>query len=1156
MTMRQSRLQGKFSLLIKFRQGQNREISHTGKQIQRGAGWVSRVRKTGKQGQNRQIRQKRDKECWRAWQKHTRQSGREQAEVDQCTCGGTNEGMGCRMQDEARRPHQGPQQAFSALDRLLLTHPVWLQLSLNRDSALYILLREPVGTFLVRKCGFSHKKLLCLRATKERSPASIRELFICEEDSTFSLESSALSFPDLCRLVAFYCISRDVLPFPLQLPEAIARATSHRQLEAISHMGQEFWNAASPSENGSVDQLEESGPSKGQLAPAAGPALDLFGGSQQEKLCFINPLFLQLEQQQQRQPVSSHSSAASTKRHRFKRSMRVRLSADGSMHLSVEGGGSSSVSSSPPRTLERPGGPEVRRPQRKVHTGAGPLRRTPAVSPGSVEDEEPQVGQTKEAAGDPAPQQQDPSMETAVLGLDSCPTPSLAELDSSSSFSSLDEDPDQDSPPPSDDASSSSSSLIQVTAARRPPLMRSRGRGGLQRINAAFVCFFAPEKRVTRLVEELSRDRRSVFGAMVQDFLQRQQEELNRLASSPASPPSAGMSCRSVEVLQGLRLFLSQAKSCLLDSGELEPPIQTLVPESEQERSSSSTGERYEAKSYTKRLQKELTTGPQTLIVGDGAVNKTKHFFSKNTKVLCFTNDMVSDISEKILEITAERPTVKSLDIHTGALDVVKQQSEVLKRDFNDLLNKVQCLNTEVFISGSLPTVRRGDERFSRLLMLNRWLKDTCAAQSVNFIDNFNIFWERRHLFEADGFCLNNCVLRPLKKPLDHALVVLHCLDSSSQRLTQNLLQFKAGAGGGLEQLGIRAPSGAAYDREVERVRQKLGLMQRSHSPIDKVLLLLQACKCVHKATGSLHRQEVSWEDFLLSLTHVIVECNRPHILLEVEYMMELLEPSWLCGEGGYYLSSVYASLCLIQSLAAQQPRPPGCLTRKAQEELREWGRRRGREAQLHRENQRIQYSFHRSTTSRVEVSSAPSPPYTVLMMHCFPLLRCRMVVQNLFEAVRKSFSMASPNSSHQGLLLQFDGIPHRQCPPAGSGIAATAGTDHLAATAPRCVRILFQDGEQSAVRTLQWQAGDSAPALAQLCADAFGVPEPQRYALYWRSGGEMRPLPPNARPQDLASHSEGGPSLSYLRTDHDFSKMRRLTRGGAVDLSESVCEE
>ncbi|KAK0148024.1 hypothetical protein N1851_012273 [Merluccius polli] len=114
------------------------------------------------------------------------------------------------------------------------------------------------------------------------------------------------------------------------------------------------------------------------------------------------------------------------------------------------------------------------------------------------------------------------------------------------------------------------------------------------------------------------------------------------------------------------------------------------IKPSKSQRSSSSTGERYEAKSYTKRLQKELTTGPQTLIVGDGAVNKTKHFFSKNTKVLCFTNDMVSDISQKILEITAEHPTVKSLVIHTGALDVVKQQSEVLKQDFNDLLNKVR----------------------------------------------------------------------------------------------------------------------------------------------------------------------------------------------------------------------------------------------------------------------------------------------------------------------------------------------------------------------------------------------------------------------------------------------------------------------------------
>uniref|UniRef100_A0A8C5BNN4 Si:ch211-168d1.3 n=1 Tax=Gadus morhua TaxID=8049 RepID=A0A8C5BNN4_GADMO len=622
--------------------------------------------------------------------------------------------------EEVRRPHSGPQRAFSVLDRLLLTHPVWLQLSLNRDSALYILLREPVG---VRGADLPSKPPTSTHITS--TPMTSTPPTSTPITSTSPTSTPPPPHPSPQHLSPPHPspphpspphpspphpspphpsppTPTPITPTPITLPEVIARATSHRQLEAISHMGQGrarerllsslichyFARSVEPTSTQHVSHPVCSLP--GTQLPQSQQALQTLQA-------------LQTQQQQ-----SSHGGA-STKRLRFKRSMRVRLSTDGSMHLSMEGGGSS-----------------------------------------------------------PVPPQQEPSVEAAVLGLDAVPTPSLAELDSSSSFSSLDEEPDQDASPPADDASaslegfllppsastSSSPSLLQAAAPHRPPLMRSGCRGGLQRMSAAFVCFFAPEKRVTRLVEELSRDRRSAFG------------ELRRL---------------------GLRLFLTQAKSCLLDSGELEPPIQTLVPE-------------------------------------------TPHVYRKHKSV--------------------------------------------------------------------------------------------------------------------------SSVLRPLKKLLDNTLVALHRLDGSSQRLAQDLLRVK---GGGLERLGIRAPSGAAYDREVERVRQKLGMMQRSHSPIDKVLLLLQACKCVHKAMGSLHRQEVSWEDFLPSLTHVIVECNRPHILLEVEYMMELLEPSWLCGEGGYYLSSVYASLCLIQSLEAKAPRPPGCLTREAQEELREWGRRRGREAQIHRESQRIQ---------------------------------------------------------------------------------------------------------------------------------------------------------------------------------------------------------
>ena len=163
----------------------------------------------------------------------------------------------------------------------------------------------------------------------------------------------------------------------------------------------------------------------------------------------------------------------------------------------------------------------------------------------------------------------------AVLALERRPAPSLAELDSSSSFSSMDSDSDSDSDP-------EAALRAQRHAYRRPPLVRSRGRGGLHRISEAFVCFFAPDKRLTRLVEELSRDRRSIFGGMVQDFLLAQREALKSLASSSSSSSSSSPSpVTSVQLLQGLRLFLSQAKCCLLDSGELEPPIETLVPENE-----------------------------------------------------------------------------------------------------------------------------------------------------------------------------------------------------------------------------------------------------------------------------------------------------------------------------------------------------------------------------------------------------------------------------------------------------------------------------------------------------------------------------------------------------------------------------------------------
>lgn len=92
------------------------------------------------------------------------------------------------------------------------------------------------------------------------------------------------------------------------------------------------------------------------------------------------------------------------------------------------------------------------------------------------------------------------------------------------------------------------------------------------------------------------------------------------------------------------------------------------------------------------------------------------------------------------------------------------------------------------------------------------------------------------------------CVLKPLRVLLDQALLSLHRQDGSTQHLASSLLACQEGA---MERLGVLV--GVPDTRGVERVRQKLGLMQRTHSPIDKVLLLLQVCKSVQKAMGALH---------------------------------------------------------------------------------------------------------------------------------------------------------------------------------------------------------------------------------------------------------------------------------------------------------------
>ncbi|XP_025214314.1 ras and Rab interactor 1 isoform X3 [Theropithecus gelada] len=338
---------------------------------------------------------------------------------------------------------QRPGRVVSLRERLLLTRPVWLQLQANAAAALHVLRTEPPGTFLVRKSNTRQCQALCMRLPEASGPSFVSSHYILESPGGVSLEGSELMFPDLVQLICAYCHTRDILLLPLQLPRAIHRAATHKELEAISHLGIEFWSS---SLNIKAQRGPAGGPVLPQLKARSPQELDQGTGA---ALCFFNPLF--------------PGDLGPTKREKFKRSFKVRVSTETSSPLSP---------------------PAVPPPPVPVLPGAVPSQ-TERLPPSQLLRRESSVGYRVPAGGDPSLP----------------PMPSLQEVDCGSPSSS-----EEEGAPGSRGSPATSPHL-----GRRRPLLRS--------MSAAFCSLLAPERQVGRAAAALMQDRHTAAGQLVQDLL-------------------------------------------------------------------------------------------------------------------------------------------------------------------------------------------------------------------------------------------------------------------------------------------------------------------------------------------------------------------------------------------------------------------------------------------------------------------------------------------------------------------------------------------------------------------------------------------------------------------------------------------------------------
>ncbi|KAJ0064096.1 hypothetical protein NL108_018618 [Boleophthalmus pectinirostris] len=162
---------------------------------------------------------------------------------------------------------------------------------------------------------------------------------------------------------------------------------------------------------------------------------------------------------------------------------------------------------------------------------------------------------------------------------------------------------------------------------------------------------------------------------------------------------------------------------------------------------------------------------PKTVIIGDSIIRHVRYF---NTITHCFPGATVSQIMRRLPDLLQSMPSsIYRIIVHVGTNDISLGKLESTKRDFEDLFRLLKPWTTQgmsVFISGPIPTQNHGAERLDRTLQLNTWLSSVCRSHLINFIDNFNLFWDRPSHYRADGLHLNRRGSRLFKNYMVYAV--------------------------------------------------------------------------------------------------------------------------------------------------------------------------------------------------------------------------------------------------------------------------------------------------------------------------------------------------------------------------------------------------
>lgn len=817
-------------------------------------------------------------------------------------------GIGAGLAGVRDSGYDSLQRRLSILDRLVHTHAVWLQLGLSHQDAARILQSQPMGTFVVRKSSKLQRKVISLRMDKD-SAIPVRDFPVRESQYTFSLEGSGLSFADLFRLVAFCCISRDVLPFTLKLPEAIGSATTSADLEEVAKLGAGFWD------NQLCHKRKKSATLSGVPAPDRPPSAqravslaatpgctflrtrtpsELECCQSNGALCFINPLFIKVHQpvgDEQTSSVPSGTVKQSPRDEATGNSLETNNKGTPlGCRYGPQGCGSDHRDSSHLQT----------------HSGTSNLHANSSSSIGSISSQTPSAADLLSPPPRPPPPRFASQHSAQALQPSSMPekipwtkekleerkrsSSLLSHLGSSLSIS-------LSSSPPRKPTISSPISILNprfpISATRTP----SQDSGTVSSSPA------------DRRAEVTGGEEHSGSGQRLSDMSTDSLDSLDFSQSSVFFLPPLHDPSPPTEADFDLHLPLSRP-----------PSHQPYMGEDEEE----DDDEDDEDPDYGASLESDQDQDQDLTLVPPG--HHTKRHPSAGALVLqrALRGQLrkMSGVFNSLL--TPEKRAIRRV------VELSRDRGSYfgcLVQDYLSYMGEGSGSQAwQGYASGLelLQTIRQFITQMKSYLRQSSELEP--PIESLIPEDQIDRVLEKS---------MHKCVLKPLKPVVSVALREFQVRSGAWQELRENLSLAKARQP---QEMGV-ADAVPPDPVAIEKIKHHFHTMSKLHSPEKKVNRLLRVCKLIYKIMEDNSGRLYGADDFLPMLTYVLAQCDMPQLDNEILYMMELLDPSLLHGEGGYYLTSAYGAMSLIRNF--QEEQAAKVLSCETRDTLHQWHRRR-----------------------------------------------------------------------------------------------------------------------------------------------------------------------------------------------------------------------